>query len=270
MRRPKHDSVRDDGRSEKYFHIVLNIADDDLDPYQYRLLGHYRRVCGESGICWEGTRTTAKICKMSVGKVSQTRKELEQLGYIAIKIEANETLHITVIDRWAENIARYNKRSSGEHPVHDMNTSVHQVNTPVHDMNERITLKEEPKKKSNTRGRVTSTTSNKKDWSAADALIVAWSEAMGYAGSDLGATFTSEANRKKAHEMLSWDAPATPEEVRRAVILKRKTGKDYPFPFLVADIPMLRAQKRLSAPAEPANPLDLSQWIVNAFEAEKQ
>lgn len=128
---------------------MLNMMDDDLNPYQYRLLGHYKRVCGEDGACWEGVRKTAKTCRMSTGKVSQTRRELETLGYIKTQPGENDGLLITIIDRWAENVARYSKRSYSEHPVHGVNTSVHTVNTPVHDVNERITLEEEPIKKSN-------------------------------------------------------------------------------------------------------------------------
>lgn len=136
------DSIRDDGRPNKYFHVILNMADDDLNPYQYRLLGHYRRVCGDDGMCWEGTRTTATKCKMSIGMVSKTRKELEQCGYIAIETKENETFHITVIDRWIENVARYATRSHGERGVHVVNTTVHTVNEGVHVVKQRITHEE--------------------------------------------------------------------------------------------------------------------------------
>ena len=46
----------------KYFTMLLNMADDDLDPFEYRLLGHYIRVCGagKDGSCFETTRTTAQ------------------------------------------------------------------------------------------------------------------------------------------------------------------------------------------------------------------
>lgn len=130
--------LADSGNPNKYFHILLNMADDDLDPYQYRLLGHYRRVCGESGACWESTRTTAKICKMSAGKVSSTRRELAECGYLNIEYRGDETCRITLIDRMSENIERYSKRSPDEH-VHSMNASVHEVNNPVHEVKQRRT-----------------------------------------------------------------------------------------------------------------------------------
>lgn len=105
----------------KYFHIMLNMADDDLDVYEYRLLGHYIRV----GETFEGTRTTAKKTKMSLGKVVSTRNALETKGYIRMeKPETQaETVKIFIIDRMAENVARFSKECSpDEHPVQDMNT----------------------------------------------------------------------------------------------------------------------------------------------------
>jgi hypothetical protein len=146
----KRDYVEDEGESGKYFHVMLNMADDDLDPYQYRLLGHYKRVCGKKGACWESTRTTAKITRMSVGKVSKTRLELESLGYIHMEERANDTLRITMIDRMADNVARYVERSPDEQGVHEVNTAF----TPrtrrsrgeqgVHEVKQRITNEEEP------------------------------------------------------------------------------------------------------------------------------
>lgn len=102
----------------KYFHMMLNMADDDLDVYEYRLLGHYIRV----GETFEGTRTTAKKTKMSLGKVVSTRNALEQKGYIRMdKPETQaDTVKVHIVDRMRENIERY--CSPDEHPVQDMNT----------------------------------------------------------------------------------------------------------------------------------------------------
>lgn len=97
-------------------------------------------------------------------------------------------------------------------------------------------------------------------------LINAWAEAMGYAGVEIGATFDSSANVKKAKEMLGWSQPVTPEEIRRAVILKRQTRKEYAFVFLAEDIPTLRAQKRLAAPRNTIEP-DNRPFIPILFQA---
>lgn len=102
----------------RYFHIMLNMADDELDPYEYRLLGHYVRV----GTTFESTRTTAQKTKMSVGKVASTRQALVIKGYIEItKAEGQETLSITILDRMLENVSRFDERSSGEQSVHQVN-----------------------------------------------------------------------------------------------------------------------------------------------------
>lgn len=127
------DSITDEGGAWKYFAPMLHMDDDDLDPYEYRLLGHYRRVCGENGgKCTESTRTTAEKTKMSTGKISGARKHLEALGRIKI-VYTKKTCEITLRDCWAENIARYVKRSPGEH-VHTVNSPshehVHHMNTP--------------------------------------------------------------------------------------------------------------------------------------------
>lgn len=158
----------------KYFSQVLHMADDDLGPYEMRLLIRYMRVAGRSGRCWEGIRATAEVTQMSTGMVTKTRNRLEELGYIKVKHRKDDTCIIAIVDRWAENIARYahevdemeddefetptlnrkrttgsvhvvNPRSSGEQGVHVVNTSELES---VHGVNERIyiTKEEEPKK----------------------------------------------------------------------------------------------------------------------------
>jgi DNA-binding MarR family transcriptional regulator len=158
----------------KYFTQVLNMADDDLGPYEMRLLIRYIRVAWKTGKCWEGVRRTSKITQMSVGMVTKTRNRLEELGYIKVKHRPDDTCVIVIVDRMAENVARYanevdeteddefaapsRKRARTTGSVHGVNTrssgeqGVHVVNTPeldsVHGVNERIyiTKEEEPKK----------------------------------------------------------------------------------------------------------------------------
>lgn len=143
----KNQAITNEARG-KYFHIILNMADDDLNPYEYRLLGHYVRV----GECWEGVRKTATTTRMSVGMIVKTRNKLEELGYIRVEHRDQDTCLVTVLDRMSENIARYAEvfmertpRSWSEHPVHGVNTSELEG---VHQVNERITIthEEEPKK----------------------------------------------------------------------------------------------------------------------------
>jgi hypothetical protein len=155
----------------KYFHRMLNMADDDLGPYEYRLLGHYIRV----GDCWEGVRKTAKTTRMSVGKVVSTRNELEKSGYIHVEHREQDTCLVTVIDRMAENVARYafttrTGRSPGEQGVHVVNTSELEG---VHVVNERRTrtIEEEPNKKKITTSDAThqsAVSPSPDNWSLAD------------------------------------------------------------------------------------------------------
>lgn len=95
----------------KHYHVMLNMADDDLDVYEYRLLGHYQRV----GTCYESTPTTAENCKMSAGKVSQAKRSLREKGYINVQKRKGTSDLVTVVDRMTENIARYKDASRSSH-----------------------------------------------------------------------------------------------------------------------------------------------------------
>lgn len=134
--------IQDEGGAWKYFAPMLHIDDDDLDAYQYRLLGHYRRVCGANrGKCTESTKTTATVTKMSTGKVSAVRKQLAELGRINLDIKRAGTT-ITLRDCWRENILRYSQPSPDENPVerspHEQ--GVHHMNDSVHHMKQRTTV----------------------------------------------------------------------------------------------------------------------------------
>jgi hypothetical protein len=105
--------VTDQGAIGKYFALMLHIDDDDLDPYEYRLLGHYRRVCGATNKpCFESTLTTAKITRMSDDKVRSTRDSLEALGRIIVEKPAGSTVKVTVCDLMAENVERHKPNPS--------------------------------------------------------------------------------------------------------------------------------------------------------------
>ena len=123
--------VKDDGDLRKYRTELPNMADDELDPYQYRLYAHYKRVCGANGgTCWEGRAKTADTCKMSEGMVTKTRAWLANNGWIHLERgdNQNDTYNITIIDRWSENMTRYSDRSScGDDRSHGVTTGRHVV-----------------------------------------------------------------------------------------------------------------------------------------------
>ncbi len=107
----------------KYFHMMLNMADDDLDCREYRLLGHYLRWANHGGTHKEGVRKTAKNCHMGTSSVEKTRDKLVTLGYLKVykptedERKVGVATKVTVIDRWAENITRYKGVPSEIHPV---------------------------------------------------------------------------------------------------------------------------------------------------------
>lgn len=171
--------MSDDNSKRKHYRTEIpNMADDDLGPYEYRLYAHYKRVCGDLGECWESVRTTADKTQMSVGKVSSVRRWLVDEGWLEEFENGKLTLGIRVVDRWDENLSRYQRspheqdedrgvhhmntnadeRSPDEHSgederspheqspesVHHMNAGVHDMNKSVHHMKQRRTYKKEP------------------------------------------------------------------------------------------------------------------------------
>ncbi len=113
--------VREETPDQAYFAIIPHIVDELLGPYEYRLYGHYRRVCGEGsrGRCYEKTATTAEKTGMSVGKIAQARRILEGLGMIRIhqrKVGNLVRTDVTLLDLWPVNMKYFT--------VQDMNDGV--------------------------------------------------------------------------------------------------------------------------------------------------
>jgi hypothetical protein len=102
----RRESVQNSDYLKRYFTQFPNIIDDSaLDPYEFRLLIHYYRV----GKCWEGVRATAEKCKISVGKVSSLRKQLQAKGFIKINEQPDGSVVIFVIDKAKENVLKYTR-----------------------------------------------------------------------------------------------------------------------------------------------------------------
>jgi len=100
--------IRDESPHD-YFCQIPNLVDElDLTPQAYRLYGHLKRVAGESGKCWQSTKTLSDKCRMSAGAVSEAKKELENtyppLIRITSKTKENGIYHeIVVTDIWQIN-----------------------------------------------------------------------------------------------------------------------------------------------------------------------
>ena len=94
-----------------YFAIIPHLADDCLNVYEYRLYGHYRRVCGEkNNRCTETTVTTAKKLGISKSTVIETRQALADKGFITLtytKLRNFIRVYVTLEDIWPQNMARY-------------------------------------------------------------------------------------------------------------------------------------------------------------------
>lgn len=134
-------AIRFENSPHKYFHMMLNMAEDDLDPFEYRLLGHYIRWAGHGGIEKEGIRETAKKTKMSVAKVRAARSGLASKGYVSVKESTvddqkeSKPTEVTVIDRWQENIARYTPVSDLARGVSDLTHPPVSDLTPMKNIN---------------------------------------------------------------------------------------------------------------------------------------
>lgn len=117
MSENERDIIDSEAHEHKYFHKMLNMAEDDLDPFEYRLLAHYVRWSNLRKRKVEGYKKTAHLCKMSPSKLLQARQALIDKGYIKhtapTAAQANRGIGgtVVIVDRWLENIERYSEPS---------------------------------------------------------------------------------------------------------------------------------------------------------------
>lgn len=114
--------IQDDGHGRKYFAMIEHIAGDDLDVYEYRLYGHYKKVTGiNGGECDESEKQTYTACGMSKYRFQKARQGLIDKGYVRIvqegkpntKGEKGSATIIACNDMWGANIIRYDKMFKG-------------------------------------------------------------------------------------------------------------------------------------------------------------
>jgi hypothetical protein len=102
--------VHDPGDLRKYRTEVPNLIFDlGLSPHAGWLYGHLKRTCGPNGKCWKATKTLAKEAKMSAGKVSEARQELEEAKLISIERPDNpkNPVEVTITDIWLKNFEHF-------------------------------------------------------------------------------------------------------------------------------------------------------------------
>lgn len=99
---------------KKYRTELPNLYDDaELDPYEFRLLAHYKRV----GTCTESAQTTADKCRMSKPQVIEIRQSLAEKKFIKLTKKpcpGGFAYSIEVVDLWLENFAKYSGLSKVE------------------------------------------------------------------------------------------------------------------------------------------------------------
>lgn len=100
--------ILDLGGISKYGALSLHIEDHDLDPFAYRLLGHYRTVIAEQRVpvAVESNAETAQACKMSVDNVRDARQQLFNLGYILLDQCNGKKIGVALVDKMPEAVSR--------------------------------------------------------------------------------------------------------------------------------------------------------------------
>lgn len=83
--------------------IPLLYDDAKLSVYENRLLTHYARV----GSSFEGVRTTATRCHMSLTSVIKARNGLADKGWITVGENEKGTIQVELVDVWALDAAIY-------------------------------------------------------------------------------------------------------------------------------------------------------------------
>jgi DNA-binding MarR family transcriptional regulator len=133
-----------------YFAMIPHMADDDLDPFEYRLYGHYTRVCGqEGGRCFQSVKDIHEKTCMSPTAITKARNSLQSKGYINVVIpdgrarRKGENISVTLIDRWQENVERYQKLIPFSN-TKELNQSIDSITVPAQEeLNKEELLKEE-------------------------------------------------------------------------------------------------------------------------------
>lgn len=252
-------TVQDEGRPHKYFTMMLNMADDDLDPFEYRLLGHYVRRCGEDGLCYESIRETARITQMGINKVQKVRDTLMDKGYVKVvkptlaEARRGATVKVTIIDRWAENIARYKKPAVSDEiqPDHEgVSNPIQPVSNPIQDNAGAVSNPIRKKKENQFKERGAPKAAKQptgQDYSKHDACITAWSE---NAGRWLPLGYSMDECRRIASDLIDTYTPEQIAGCTKDQCLKfRKV--DYLFRYLKDDLPgFVARQKQLEKQAE--------------------
>jgi hypothetical protein len=170
--------IKNESGDAKYFVMIPRLVWALCrSPYDFILWSVIKDIAGERGECYVGTRNLAKLCRMSVGKVAESREYIISQGLLTgevrkDKMTSRDAWHITIPDlwlastRWAEThlsmasrlewVDRMTSEQSGEHVeqteyiehcVHPMNAESQKegVRSPGDDVRSPGDTKEEHK-----------------------------------------------------------------------------------------------------------------------------
>jgi hypothetical protein len=139
--------VADEGDLRKYRTETPNVIYDmGLGPREGWLYSHLKRIAGDSGVCWKGTKALAEIAGMSTGAVSEAKKALAERGLIRVaegdrkKGEADE---IRIVNIWRRNFRHFdNAEEPAEQPLQIMNAPFQTPSLSEHTPSNNETKKE--------------------------------------------------------------------------------------------------------------------------------
>ena len=164
-RGPKMTDVRDEGSLRRYRTEIPNTVikgerSEDLSYHARWLYVYLKSVAGDSGMCYQGTRTIVEGSGLSAGKITECKRQLEDAGLIRREAPREHdgvpgtADRITIVDIWPENMREFSHspseqtRSPDEHPrsPHEQSRSSHE-HPRSRGETKKEPFKKEPKKK---------------------------------------------------------------------------------------------------------------------------
>jgi len=113
--------IIDKSRDRVYFTILPNVIwQKGLTAIEFALYSAIKRVAGDKGECYMGTRRLAQLAGIGAGSVSRAKKVLATKDLIAVvskkRTKTGQPVdHIIVLDIWEENMRAFVERSTLEH-----------------------------------------------------------------------------------------------------------------------------------------------------------
>ena len=157
--------VRDEGSLRRYRTEIPNTVikgerSEDLSYHARWLYVYLKSVAGDSGMCYQGTRTIVEGSGLSAGKITECKRQLEDAGLIRREAPREHdgvpgtADRITIVDIWPENMREFSHspneqpRSPDEHPCspHEQSRSSHE-HPRSRGETKKEPFKKEPKKK---------------------------------------------------------------------------------------------------------------------------